>query len=80
MCHRCRNCFGCVGLRDKEYCIFNKQYSPDDYEKNVALIIERMIQDKERGEYFPAWTSAYPYNKSDAMQRYPLTKEEASAR
>ncbi|HHD92722.1 MAG TPA: hypothetical protein ENL06_03885, partial [Candidatus Portnoybacteria bacterium] len=25
------NCFGCVGLRNKEYCILNKQYSKEDY-------------------------------------------------
>lgn len=35
----CRNvsqCFGCVGLRNKEYHIFNKPYSKKDYEKKVA--------------------------------------------
>lgn len=30
---RCKNCIGCVGLRDKEYYIFNKQYTEKDYKE-----------------------------------------------
>lgn len=33
---RCKNCFGCTGLRDKEFHIFNKKYFKEDYEKFVA--------------------------------------------
>lgn len=32
-CTDCRHCFGCVGLRNKEYHINNKPYSKADYEK-----------------------------------------------
>ncbi len=35
-CRNCSNCFGCVGLRGKEYHVFNKPYSPEEYEKKVA--------------------------------------------
>jgi len=31
-CRSCTNCFGCVGLRQKEYCVFNKQMSREKYE------------------------------------------------
>ena len=31
----CKDCFGCVGLRHKQYCILNKQYSKEEYEKLV---------------------------------------------
>ena len=31
-CRSSKNCFGCVGLHDAEYCIFNKQYTKEDYE------------------------------------------------
>jgi hypothetical protein len=37
------NCFGCVGLKHKEYCILNKQYSKSEYEKLVPRIIESMM-------------------------------------
>ncbi len=32
-CIGCRNCTMCFGLRNKEYCILNKQYSQEEYEK-----------------------------------------------
>jgi len=32
---RCQNCFGCVGLRDSQYFIFNESHSKEDYEKIV---------------------------------------------
>jgi len=30
-CRGCSNCFGCVNLRAKSYCIFNEQYSKEEY-------------------------------------------------
>jgi|AntAceMinimDraft_13_1070369.scaffolds.fasta_scaffold65851_1 hypothetical protein len=42
-CIGCSNCFGCIGLRNKQYCIFNKQYeNKDKYEEQVAKIIIHM--------------------------------------
>ncbi|KKP39567.1 MAG: hypothetical protein UR28_C0006G0018 [Candidatus Peregrinibacteria bacterium GW2011_GWF2_33_10] len=41
-CFNSKNCFGCSGLQHKEYCIFNKQYTKEEYEKLVAKIIESM--------------------------------------
>ncbi len=32
----CSNCFGCVGLTHKKYCIFNKQYTKEEYIKREA--------------------------------------------
>lgn len=34
-CNNCQNCFGCVNLRNKKYCIFNEQYSKEEYEKRI---------------------------------------------
>ncbi len=31
----CNDCFGCVGLTHKKYCIFNKQYNKEEYLKKV---------------------------------------------
>ncbi|NUJ97275.1 hypothetical protein HGA92_00635 [Candidatus Gracilibacteria bacterium] len=41
--NNCSNCFGCVGLRNKSYCILNKQYTKEEYEKLVPKIIEHMM-------------------------------------
>ncbi|MGC9603142.1 MAG: hypothetical protein ABSF47_01575 [Minisyncoccia bacterium] len=34
-CIGCENCFGCVGLRNKKYHIFNKPYSKEEYEEEL---------------------------------------------
>lgn len=75
----CKNCFGCVGLKQKEYCILNKQYTAEEYEKKVAEIIEKMINDGEWGEFFPMSMSQYGYNETNANEYYPLTKEQADS-
>ena len=31
-CRNCNNVIGCAGLRNKQYCIFNEQYTKDEYE------------------------------------------------
>lgn len=35
-CRGCTNCFGCVNLRNKQYYIFNKAYSKEEYDKKIA--------------------------------------------
>lgn len=78
-CHNCiasSNCFGCSSLRHKEYCIFNKQYSKEEYESLVSKIIDAMIQNNEWGEFLPIQGSLFDYNESVADTFFPLTKEE----
>ena len=31
----CTNCFGCVNLRNKSYCIWNQQYTKEEYEQKI---------------------------------------------
>jgi hypothetical protein len=69
-----------VGLTHKKYCIFNKQYTKETYEQMMAKIIERMIEDEERGEFFSPAHSLFPYNDSSAYERFPETKEEVLAK
>ena len=37
-CRNCQNCFGCVNLRNSKYCVWNKQFSKEDYEKFISSI------------------------------------------
>ena len=85
-CHNCKHCFGCVGLRNANYCIFNRQYTKENYEKLVPKIIEQMnkmpYKDKQGieyqyGEYYPIELSYFGYNESCAVEQFPLLKEEA---
>lgn len=58
-CFYSNNCFGCIGLRRKEYCILNKQYSKETYEKLFPRIIDHLIQTQEWGEFFPSNISLF---------------------
>ncbi len=73
----CEECFGCVGLSNKKYCILNKQYSKEEYEELKPKIVEHMKKTDEWGENFPLKNSPFPYNDTLAQNYYPLTKNEA---
>jgi len=34
-CSNCQNCVGCVNLKSKSYCIFNEQYSKEEYSAKI---------------------------------------------
>ncbi len=72
-----QNLFGCVGLNHKQYCILNKQYSKEEYEKLVPQIINHMEKTNEWGQFFPMNISPFGYNETVAMEYYPLTKDHA---
>lgn len=76
-CVGCHNCFGCDGLRYKRYCILNKQYSKEEYEKISAQIMETMCASGEWGMFFPFKLSPFGYNETVAHEYFPLTKEQA---
>ena len=78
-CVSSSDCFGCVGLRKKQYCIFNKQYSKEEYESTVARIKENMKKAGEYGEFFPTSLSSLAYNESVAVDMFPKTKAEAES-
>jgi hypothetical protein len=76
-CFNCDSCFGCVGLKYKKYCILNKQYTKEEYQKLLPRIIEHMKNEGEYGEFFSANLSPTGYNYSLASYYYPLSKEQA---
>lgn len=76
-CFNSKNLFGCIGLRSAEYCILNKQYSKEEYEKLLPQIIEHMKKNGEWGEFFPIQISPFCYNETVANEYFPLTKEAA---
>jgi len=72
----CKNCFGCSSLKHKEYCILNKQYTKEEYEELVPEIIEKMMSDREWGQFFPFSMSPFSFNETLAQEYYPLSKDE----
>ncbi|MCR4328460.1 MAG: hypothetical protein NUV53_02970, partial [Patescibacteria group bacterium] len=86
-CMNSENLFGCVGLRKKQNCILNKQYSKEEFEKLREKIIMHMQEvpyggAKGRiykyGEFFPAEISPFGYNETVAQEYFPLTEKEAN--
>ncbi len=73
------HCFWCIGLRNTEYCILNKQFTKEEYEELVPQIIEKMMRNREWGEFFPANFSHFWYNQTVNMEKYPLSKLEAQS-
>ncbi|MFA6521445.1 MAG: hypothetical protein WCT53_03615 [Candidatus Gracilibacteria bacterium] len=68
----CNFCFGCSGLSHKDYCILNKQYTKEEYERLVPQIIEHMKKTGEWGEYFPIEISPFEYKETVAQEYFPL--------
>ena len=76
----CSNLFWCTWLRNKQYCILNKQYTKEEYNKLVPKIIEKMksrIGGREWWEFFPASLSPFWYNETVAQEYFPLEKEQS---
>ncbi|MES3031648.1 MAG: hypothetical protein V4699_00185 [Patescibacteria group bacterium] len=84
-CHNSSDLFGCVSLRKKQYCIFNKQYTKEEYNRLVPKIIEHMnampyVENGivyKYGEYFPSSFSHFPYQITQAHEFFPLNEKEA---
>lgn len=86
MCRNCSNCFASIGLVNAQYCIFNKQYSKEDYFVLIEKIKKHMdempyIDKKGRvfkyGEFFPYDLCPFGINKTDAFDFFKFTKEES---
>ncbi len=85
-CENSSNLFGCVGLKKKQYCILNKQYTKEEYFKLRDEIIRHMNEKSyvdtnnnvyKYGEFFPIEESPFAYNDTTAQEFFPLKKEEA---
>ncbi|MFC1594981.1 hypothetical protein ACFL3E_00955, partial [Patescibacteria group bacterium] len=85
-CGRSQYLFGCAGLKDKKYCILNKQYTKEEYEEMVPKIKKHMddmpyIDKKGRvykyGEFFPLELSPFAYNEAVVQEYFTITEDQA---
>ena len=82
-----KNCFGCVGIKKREYCILNKQYTKEKYFEIIEKIKKQMDDipyiDKKGniykyGEFFPLELSLFSYDITTAQESFPLSEKEIS--
>ncbi len=85
-CFSSEDCFGCVGLKKAKYCIFNKQYSKEEYfelkEKIVAQMdtapyIDKLGRIYRYGEFFPIDMAPFAANETAITDWIDLSKEKA---
>lgn len=74
----CESMFGCTNLRNKKYCILNKQYTKKEYEELVPRIIEHMKRTGEWGQFFPISISPFAYNETVANEYFPISEQKAA--
>lgn len=84
-----KNMFGCIGMRKKEFCILNKEYSEEEYNKLRSQIIADMERNPYKdsqgivykyGEFFPSELSPFAYNETTAQEVFPLDESSAKAK
>ncbi len=73
VCFHSSHLFWCVWLRNKQYCILNKQYTKQEYNELVPKIIKHMQSSSEWWEFFPSSISPFWYNETVAQEYFPLT-------
>jgi hypothetical protein len=76
-CMNSQYLFGCNGLKQKKYCILNKQYSEEEYNELIPRIIDHMRRTREWGKFFPKEFSCFGYNETTASEYWPLVEAEA---
>lgn len=79
-CFNSSHLFGCVGVRNRKYCILNREYTIEQFLELRGKLIEHMQRTNEWGTYFPAQLAPFSYNRTVAQEYYPLTKEQALGR
>lgn len=84
----CADVFGCANIKNKKYCIFNREYSKEEF----GALRERIKEDMNKnpyvdakgrvfayGEFFPPELSRFAYNETSAAQYFPLSEDGARA-
>ena len=73
----CHHCVGCIWLKNKSYCILNKQYTKEEWEILAEKIFASMEADGTLWDFFPASMNPFYFNDTLAyLIDDTFTKEE----
>jgi len=77
----CSNCLGCIGLKNKSFCILNTQYTKEEWFEKANEIFAQMDKDWTLGKYLPATMNPFYFNDTlaylidDTFTKEEVTKE-----
>lgn len=77
----CSYCLGCIGLKNKQFCILNKEYTKEKRLELVDQIFTQMESDWTLWSFFPWSTNPFYFNDTlaylmdDSFTREEVTKE-----
>lgn len=75
----CHHCLGCYGLKNKSFCIFNKQYTEEERFTLANDILEQMDKDWTLWTFFPWSMNPFYFNDTVAyLIDDSFTKEEVT--
>ena len=75
----CSYCIWCVWLKNKSYCILNKQYTKEDWHEKMNQIFTQLEEDWDLGSFFPWSMNPFHFNDTAAAFIHDFTKEEVEA-
>ncbi len=76
----CSFCIWCIGLKNKSYCILNKQYTKEERYDKIDEIFTQMEKDWTLGKFFPWSMNPFYFNDTAAyLIDDSFTKEEVEA-
>ena len=72
----CNYCIGCIWLKNKQFCILNKQYSQEERFELANKIFAQMEKDWILWKYFPATMNPFYFNDTVASLVDDFDKED----
>ena len=74
---QCSYCLWCIGLKNKSFCIFNTQYTQEEWFNLANKLFETMDGDWTLWAFFPWWMNPFYFNDTAAyLIDDSFTKEE----
>jgi len=62
------SCFGCVNLRNKSYCWFNEQLTPDDYKNKLNSVLGSYSKMEESKKEFENFCLKFPHRENNNLK------------
>ena len=76
----CSFCFNCIGLKNKQFYLFNKQYNKEEQYEKIDKICYQMDEDRTIDDFFPTTMNPFYFNDTAAYLIDPsFIKEEVTA-